>query len=172
MLDRDAASGTVVGHWTGELPCQAELRSQFGGAEAVDSVGRFSLSARPGPGELSLWAGWDSGATRKFIVAPGETVDLGDIAPDDGVIFGTIYADFPIGDATLYGLPGRAELFPDGSFTVAGLPLDGGIHLTLRVPGWGAFRRDVQVGEMIEWDLRWREDQVGLDPPEVRDTGG
>lgn len=171
ILDRDEALGRVIGHWTGPQPCQAG--QSFGVHGTCDREGRFEVDGlQSGPVTLSLWAGSDSGGTRKLMVAPGETLDLGDIAPDDGVIFGSIYADFPIDGATLYGLPGRAELFPDGSFTVAGLPLDGDIHITLRVPGWGSFRRDVQVGEMIEWDLRWREDQVGLDPPEAVDTGG
>lgn len=169
-LDRDEAPGTVIGRWTGAQPCEAGVI--FAGRGTCDRDGRFEVGQlQSGPGVVNVGAGSVSGATRKFTVAPGGTVDLGDVAPDDGVLFGDIYADFPLDGAILFGLPGKADLLPDGSFTVSGLPEAAELHLTLRVPGWGAFRRDARSGEMVAWDIRWAEDQIGLDPPVVGDTG-
>ncbi len=170
-LNRDEAPGTVIGRWTGPQPCGAGV--SFGSQGSCDRDGRFVVGdLQSGPGALNIWAGSDSGAERKFTVAPGGTVDLGDVPPDDGVLFGDIYADFPLDGAILYGLPGKADLLADGSFTVSGLPDAAELHLTLRVPGWGAFRREARSGEMVVWDIRWTEDQLGLDPPELVDSGG
>lgn len=168
-LEADAALGAVVGRWTGPQPCQASV--PFVADGTCESDGRFRVELRPGTWTLDVGSWPEAQATLHASVGPGVTVDLGDVAPDEGIAFGDILADFPLDDARLVSADGYAELEPDGSFSVTNLPRGASAHVRLGTGDRGSFETFVSEGKVTPWVIAWASDAVGLSAPLDTEAG-
>ena len=181
----DLRRGTIVGHWTGNRPCQLFATSEVwarsaGGACEPD--GSFRLDVPAGTWNVEVdWFEQETGNTGWFEVGPGETVDVGEVGPSDHVVSGYIDADFEL-DAWLLTAPwGQATVYPDGYFEIVGVPAEVEyIRVILQTAAHGRWDTVLRTDESIAWTIRWKTDhgavpiedlESELDPGLLEDSG-